>query len=140
MSTVRALPLLLLLLAVPAAGQDDPAARIAELEAEVERLRETVGNLRDRLAEKPLDESGAQLLQNRIRNLILENNQFRRERDVCRGDLRAAERRADTAERRIADADRRVSALESDLRRAERDERRAASRVRSLESRLRRCR
>jgi hypothetical protein len=64
-----------------AGAQDDGAAsgelarlhaRIAELEAEDARKTELIANLRVRLAELPLLETGARTLNNRVRNQILE--------------------------------------------------------------------
>jgi uncharacterized coiled-coil protein SlyX len=87
----------LLLAAAPAPAQDDVAAlqaRIAELEAQTAQDAETIANLRARLAEKPLDPTGAATLNNRIKNQNLELGLLRQSLNRCESDLSAASRRA----------------------------------------------
>jgi chromosome segregation ATPase len=133
----------LLLAAAPAPAQDDVAAlqaRIAELEAQAAQDAETIANLRARLAEKPLDPTGAATLNNRIKNQNLEIGLLRQGLNRCESDLASAASARDAAERRITEAERRERSAAQDAQRARRDEARAERDLRRAQSRLRSCR
>jgi chromosome segregation ATPase len=134
------------LLAAPALAQDDPQARIAELEAQVAAQAETIAALEEALAAR-LDETELGTLQARLRNQTLRIATLESDLTSCRRARQDAEdetRRVRSETARLdsarSSAEARVQRLEADLRRAEQEARRAESDVRRLRSDLRRCR
>jgi chromosome segregation ATPase len=132
---MRHLALIALLLAAPVAAQDadDPAARIAALEAQAVEDAETIAALRAEVA----------ALQDRLRADGL-NEQLSRERasiDLarCRADLSRAQTDLGAARRSAGDADRRARQAETTARSARSRLMRAEADARSARMRSMRC-
>ena len=146
---MRRLLLFTALLAAPAPAQEDAAAlrrenvrlrqRIEALEAEDARKTDLIATLRERLSERPIGETEARVLQNRIRNQILEIERLRREHDACETERRSIRREAEEAGREARSAEDALRRAERRLDAAERDRRRAESAARRYRSAARRC-